>query len=295
MAWDDENERTGQARDEARDAREKTREEERKARREKREFADRLKDDIRDRVQAGMVAGIRGRGRRVYSPGGLGWGAVLVVIGTVLLMDHMGVIEAKQVWRFWPSLLIVAGIFNFFQCGRRVWGAVLLTLGVLFQLDTLGVAHFRWADLWPLALIFAGIFVIWGSIEARNTLNKLGADGGDPRTTLNEHVLFGGIERRVNSKQFRGGQLHAVFGGIEVDLRDAELEGDEATLVANSVFGGIEIRVPETWYVASHGQGIFGGFTDATKYRGVEDSTNPHRKTLIVKGAAVFGGVEIRN
>lgn len=285
MAWNDEKDRTTQdAKDYARDLRDQIR--------------DRVHEDIRGEMRGRMRRGrvlIGGRGPTQCGTGGLAWGAVLVLVGTVLLLDHMGVIDARQFWKFWPLLLIVAGIMNFFQCGRRAWGAVLLTLGVLFQLDTLGVAHFRWADLWPLAMILAGIFIIWGSIEARNALGKAGVDGGDPRSTLNEHVLFGGIERRVNSKQFRGGQLHAVFGGIEVDLRDAEMEGDEATLVANSVFGGIEIRVPESWYVASHGQGIFGGFTDATKYRGVEDTTNPHRKTLIVKGASVFGGVEIRN
>lgn len=282
MAWNDERERARQqVRDEVRDAQQK------------------IKDEVHDRIKAGIFIGGRARRRGRSCGGGFGggmaWGAVLVLFGTVLLLDHMGVLDARQLWKFWPALLIVAGIVNFFQGGRRAWGAVLLTLGVLFQLDTLGVAHFHWADLWPLAMIFAGLFIIWGSLEARKALGKLGEDGGDPRSTLNEHVLFGGIERRVNSKQFRGGQLHAVFGGIEVDLRDAEMDGDEATLVANSIFGGIEIRVPETWYVASHGQGIFGGFTDATKYRGVEDSTNPHRKTLIVKGASVFGGVEIRN
>src|SRR5690242_13951680 len=251
MAWNDEHERMAQ------------------------DLHDRVHQEVNERLGGRMRRGrvfIGGRGPKncCGTGGGLAWGAVLVLIGTVLLLDHMGILDARQLWKFWPLLLIVAGLMNFFQTGRRAWGAALLTLGVLFQLDTLGVAHFRWVDLWPLALIFAGIFIIWGSIEARNALGRMGVDGGDPRSTLNENVIFGGIERRVNSKQFRGGQLHAVFGGIE-------------------------IRVPETWYVASRGQGIFGGFTDATRYRGVEDSTNPHRKTLIVKGASVFGGVEIRN
>jgi predicted membrane protein len=282
MAWDDERERMRQ-----------------QVKDQVRELKEQIRDQARNGVKAGIFVGgrVRGRGRGCGTGygGGLASGAVLVLIGLVLLLDHMGVLDAGQLLKFWPMILVIAGAINLMQSGRRAWGGVLLTLGVLFQLDQLGIAHFRWADLWPLALIFAGIFIMWGSIEARNALGRMAKGTGDPRTTLNEHVLFGGIERRVNSKQFRGGQLQAVFGGIEVDLRDAEMDGDEATLVANSVFGGIEIRVPETWYVASRGQGIFGAFTDATKYRGVEDSTNPHRKTLIVRGASVFGGVEIRN
>ena len=54
------------------------------------------------------------------------------------------------------------------------------------------------------------------------------------------------------------------------------------------------MRVPETWFVAARGQGVFGGFTDSTKYTGPGDPDKP-KKTLIVTGMAVFGGVEIRN
>src|SRR5579884_2559545 len=261
MVWDDERERMRQQ------VKDKVR-----------EMKEQIRDQAHDGVKGGIFVGgrVRGRGRGCSTGygGGLASGAVLVLIGLVLLLDHMGVLDAGQLLKFWPMIPVIAGVINLMQSGRRAWGGVLLTLGVLFQLDQLGIAHFRWADLWPLALIFAGIFIMWGSIEARNALGRMAKGTGDPRTTLNEHVLF---------------------GGIEVDLRDAEMEEDDATLVANSVFGGIEIRVPETWYVASRGQGIFGAFTDATKYRGVEDSTNPHRKTLIVRGASVFGGVEIRN
>ncbi len=92
----------------------------------------------------------------------------------------------------------------------------------------------------------------------------------------------------------RAPQLQSLFGGIEIDLRDADLAETEAVLYANAIFGGIEIRVPETWYVAARGQGIFGGYTDSTRYTGPGDPDKP-KKTLIVMGTAIFGGVEIRN
>ena len=65
-------------------------------------------------------------------------------------------------------------------------------------------------------------------------------------------------------------------------------------LHANALFGGIELRVPETWYVVTRGQGIFGGYTDSTRYVPPSDPDKP-KKTLIVMGTAIFGGVEIRN
>jgi hypothetical protein len=54
------------------------------------------------------------------------------------------------------------------------------------------------------------------------------------------------------------------------------------------------MRVPETWYVAARGQGVFGGFSDSTRYAPPADPEKA-RKTLVVLGTALFGGVEIRN
>ncbi|HUL16454.1 MAG TPA: DUF5668 domain-containing protein [Terriglobales bacterium] len=254
-----------------------------------------IKDRVQDRIDAKMRAHATGAGGRAGNTWRAMWGGVLIVVGTLILLDHFGIVYADRFWKFWPLIVVFVGLRKMFSCGQRAWGAFIAFIGVVLQLDQLGVAHFHWGDIWPAVLIAAGIFMIWGSFEARRYLPDWGKGGGDPRTTLNEHVVFGGVEKRVNSKNFKGGQLDSIFGGIEIDLRDAEIDGDEAVLVVNAVFGGIEIRVPETWFVASEGQGIFGGFTDSTRYHGVSDSSGPQKKTLIVKGASVFGGVEIRN
>jgi len=77
-------------------------------------------------------------------------------------------------------------------------------------------------------------------------------------------------------------------------LGQAEIEGDTAVLHIDAIFGGVELRVPDTWVVSSEGQGIFGGYSDSTHQRPPTDLALP-RKTLVIRGAAVFGGVEIRN
>ena len=88
--------------------------------------------------------------------------------------------------------------------------------------------------------------------------------------------------------------MQALFGGIEVDLRDADLAENEAVIYANATFGGIELRVPEAWFVVVRGQGVFGGYSDQTRYVAPVDPDKP-KKTLIVLGTALCGGVEIRN
>lgn len=78
-----------------------------------------------------------------------------------------------------------------------------------------------------------------------------------------------------------------VFGGGELDLTDAVLTAQETVLTVICLFGGVEITVPEGMVVRSEVIGIFGG-TEVPK-----DSGQPGAPTLIVKGAAIFGGVEI--
>jgi predicted membrane protein len=268
-------------------------------------FSDDLRDGIHRDIHDSVKTGAEDQGRRRglvaartntcgRGTSGLFWGAFLVLGGVALLLDHIGIISVDRLWRFWPLLLVCAGIPNIMSRERRLWGILLITGGVLFQLNELGIGHFRWNDIWPILLIATGLMLMWGAIEARRKPSAPPA-GGDPRTTLNEVAIFGGIERRVTSQDFQGGHINAVFGGVEIDLTDANMQAEEATLEVNAIFGGIELRVPETWQVAFRGTPIFGGISDKTRVGRTVDLSDPRRKVLILTGAVIFGGVEIKN
>jgi len=270
-----------------------------------RKFKDDLRDQIHRAVHAGlhgddgkqeprrnpMVVGIalRGRGR-----GGVVTGGIFILIGLAFLLDHLGIISIDNLWRFWPLLLVLTGVINFVS-QRRTWGALLMFAGALLQLNELGITHFGWAALWPMTLIAFGVFVMWGSMQWSSKPSTSKSAGGDPRTTLNEAVVFGGLERRMTSPDFQGGDITAIFGGVELDLTEAQMQADEATLAITAIFGGVEIRVPPTWQVAFRGAPIFGGVEDKTRTSRVVDPASPNLKTLIITGAVIFGGLEIKN
>ena len=225
--------------------------------------------------------------------GGLIGGTVIVVVGLIFLLDNMGMVSIGHLFRFWPLILVIGGLASLVSPQGRVKGLVLIVLGTLFELDALGIAHFRWSSLWPLAIIGAGLVVMWTTLEARRMVD---GKAGDSRNVLNEFALFGGCERRVTSPDFKGGSITAIFGGVEIDLRQANIADDEAELVINAVFGGCEVRVPEAWEIVAHGQGIFGGYVDSTKgYVPTEALGGAPRKVLLLRGVAIFGGVEIKN
>jgi len=49
-----------------------------------------------------------------------------------------------------------------------------------------------------------------------------------------------------------------AFGNIDLDLRQATLEGDVITIVAFGMFGAIDVYVPEGVEVDLHGFALFG-------------------------------------
>jgi predicted membrane protein len=266
-------------------------------------YGDNLRDqihrDIHSRVHIGI--GLRGKDgiRPLPSQWGLFSGGIIALIGLIILLDNMGFHLFSHIYRFWPMILILVGIWNLSCKSGRVFGVVLLIFGVFFQLDTLGIAHFTWGAIWPMAIIGAGILVMWSSLQARKLSTFVGkiaaAPQGDPRTTLNEVAVFGAIERRINTQDFQGGNINAIFGSVELDLRDATILQDEVTLEINSVFGSVELRIPDAWQISSRGQAAFGSFEDDTKNYRTENPSSTTRKLLILTGAAVFGSVQIKN
>lgn len=96
-----------------------------------------------------------------------------------------------------------------------------------------------------------------------------------------------GIAIKSRAQAFRGGSMFSWFGGIAVDLREAQLAPD-ARLDVGSLFGGIAIRIPPGWKVESNVKAIAGGVNVAV--RDVEAQNAP---TLRIDGFAAFGGVAV--
>jgi hypothetical protein len=103
-------------------------------------------------------------------------------------------------------------------------------------------------------------------------------------------AVFSGARRAGRWRPARHETAVAVFGGVEIDLRDAELPAKEMRLSAWAVFGGIDVTVPEGTHVELSGVAVFGG-------RGVgggDQPTGSDAFVLRVHAIAVFGGVNVQ-
>ena len=100
--------------------------------------------------------------------------------------------------------------------------------------------------------------------------------------------VFNGVVLKSRATAFRGGSMFSWYGGIAVDLRDAQLAPDGAHLIVHSLFGGIAIRVPTGWRVESAVKALGGGVA-----LGTHAPADPDAPTLTLDGLAIFGGVAV--
>jgi len=228
-------------------------------------------------------------------------GLTIVAIGVLFLLDNFGV-PVGNFWRYWPAILIAIGLAKIVDsrdAAGRSGGAIILVVGVVFMADKIGLPFLKdrnlW-DLWPLAIIAVGFMLLWGALEGKGIDSVAAApwNRGAPAApgTYSMFSVFGGSNRRVTG-EFKGATLTAVFGGGGLDLRNATMPADEALVMVNAIFGGFEIRVPETWVAQMQVTGVFGGHDDKTHQPDPRLVPNPKR--LVVRGATIFGGLAVRN
>jgi hypothetical protein len=218
-------------------------------------------------------------------------GAVVVGLGLLFLLDNLNIIDFHRAARFWPVVLILFGISRFIDTrapNGRLVGAVLIGVGAILTLGRLGYVYFSWRTVWPLMLILLGGAVIYRAIAGqRERAETVSLKDGDD-SVVDVTAILGGFERRVTTPHFRGGEVTAIMGGCQLDMRGSSIEG-EAVLNVFAAMGGISIKVPPDWAVILHGTPILGGFEEKTI------APADQSKRLVIKGYAVMGGVEVRN
>jgi hypothetical protein len=102
-------------------------------------------------------------------------------------------------------------------------------------------------------------------------------------------AVFGSVERKGRWRVRAHSQITAVFGGVDLDLREADFDAPVVELNLQTCFGGVDIKVPAGITVRSETVNIFGG----TDVRNLGEPV-PGAPTLVLKGTVFFGGVEVK-
>jgi hypothetical protein len=212
------------------------------------------------------------------------WGCAILAAGIIGWLDHTGQVHAWDYFQWWPLVLIALGLAHLPQ---RQWVATVVwcALGILFLPALPFMPHLRLSmilGVWPLMISVGGVALIQQALRPA-------ARGARRDDSFHSVAVMGGVGRGVASSDFAGGDAIAVMGGCQINLGNAKITS-EAVIDVLTFWGGVEIQVPRGWRIENRVLAILGGVTDKT-----DGNAPAGAPTLIIRGSAIMGGVEIRH
>lgn len=247
-------------------------------------------------------------------------GSIILLVGILLLAYKMG--APIPGWLFtWPVLLMAVGLLVAIKSGfRNPGGFIMILIGAVFFADRSipGIDIHNY--ILPLILMVIGLSFIlrphgcahrsrFGSNRHRRRFGRRefyvpieedNAGDGASENSLSEgenaeyiHVnaVFGGVKKNIQSKNFKGGEITSFMGGAEINFMQADIQ-HPIELEVNNVFGGTKLIIPSNWDVRNEISAVFGGVEDKRNFNNSASGTD---KRILLKGACVFGGVEVTN
>ena len=224
------------------------------------------------------------------------FGIILILLGLGFLLDQTGYINFGDIISlYWPVFIILVGLTGLFdRKSSKLGNLIVIAVGVLLQLSRLDYITIDVFQLFfPIVLILIGINIIFSKGVKKHKASvepeKWSKNNVSLEDTVDLFVIFSGIDTMNQSLAFKGGKLSAIFGGIDLDLRGASLNNNEAFLDVSALFGGVDIKVPDNWRVEMTGTPIFGGWENNTR-----PNTDQGAPVLKIRGTAIFGGIDVK-
>ncbi len=227
------------------------------------------------------------------------FGLMIIVAGLVILARQVGLLPALNLEENWPLLLMAFALFlgikNRFSTPAPY---ILFAIGLFNYIPaftfTVGNRQVDSEDLvFPVLLIGAGLIVVLRARQKSRWMETPTDTDIVSENTLNADVIFGGRKEIVTSKDFKGGRVRATFGGAEINLLQADTSAQSLVLHVRATCGGCELIIPAHWDLKNEVETILGSVEDKRSIRSSEPPEK--RKTLVLRGSCVCGGIEIKS
>jgi predicted membrane protein len=221
------------------------------------------------------------------------FGLAVIALGVLFTLDNLGVLEAGEILRWWPAVLVAYGLSRLTGAsGRRntTLGLIFTFAGVLLLLHDFDLIQIDPWDFWPVVLVVLGASMVTRAMRHTSGTDARETPGAATDSTLSTFVVWAGIERKVVSPDFRGGDVTAIMGGADIDLRQAKMPGGRAVIDLTVIWGGVDLYVPGDWTVTVEALPLMAGIEDSTRAPAGEIRGN-----LVLRGVVLMGGVEIKN
>lgn len=221
------------------------------------------------------------------------FGIILIILGVLIFLETSNLVEfdfdiGDIISNYWPLILVLLGLSNLLSSSRsKTGGVILITIGILLQLKIMGLLEFD--IMMPIIIILIGFYILFFSNRKSHFHfhnSKLTED------TIDGFVLFSGISKKILSNNFKGGSATTIFGAMDIDLRDANIEKNlTVRLDLFTIFGGTDVFVPQNWNIEVTGVPIFGAWDNLSRNK----IKIPDAPTLKVNCIVILGGIDIKN
>lgn len=212
------------------------------------------------------------------------FGLAVLLVGALALVNNLGIIRFDDwgmVWMLFLALILAAAGVQAILNRNWFWSIICFSFATSLSLSAFNIVSISfWQIFWPLIIILVGINIIFDFDKKHHAIPTSSKDV--------KHItaVFWGNESRAKGK-FNGSKLAAIFGGIDLDLRDAEIS-DNAIIDVFIAFGGIDIIAPKDVIIDDQVVGIFGG--SETK----SNTDNSAKKKITLRGQCIFGGLSVK-
>ena len=215
-------------------------------------------------------------------------GIIIIFVAVIFLGNNFDIWNINVFFDGWWTLfIIIPAIINIFEGKDIITSLLILLFGIilLFACQELIMWSFIWKLIFPVVLIIIGLSLIFKS-KVKN-VNLPVKKNKSSKENPNFIGILGGCDEKINY-DFNRGTCVAIFGGVDLDLTKAKIDQD-VIIDAISIFGGIDIKVPEGVDVKASGTAVFGGTEDKVKHK-----TEGESKTIYINYTCIFGGIDIK-
>ena len=217
-------------------------------------------------------------------------GFLLIFIGLILGLNDFGITNINLFFSgWWTFFIIIPSLVGLINDKEKTSSLIFLIIGVWLFLAERDLIEYELLIklLLPVILISIGLLLIFKDILSINgkEVKKINANNKESNNYI---AVFGSQDLKFEDENIENLDLKSIFGGIKLDLREAKIEKD---IVINtlSVFGGIDIYVPENVKVKVSSTPFFGGVEVKRK-----NQSSKKEITIYLNSVCVFGGVDVK-
>ena len=223
------------------------------------------------------------------------FGFIIILVGVFILLKklHFFYIDWHLVW---PIVMIAIGLLIGIKkrFHNHAWW-ILILIGVAHLIPEFEINGTSSSSLIvPAALIIGGLVMVFRSGKKNDCRTRHIETITNAENVVNIDVTFAGRKEIVTSKDFRGGSIQTTFGGVELNLVQADITTQQVVINTKVSFGGVELIVPSHWEIQNEIETTLGSVEDHRAIR-TGGSSIEERKVLILRGSCSFGSVEIKS